>query len=306
MRKLWLLAAIAIMLPTLGFSQGGNWKFYRHELSFGVGGSAFLGELGGADQIGTNGIKDLEIGLTRAVAMIGYRYKISPYIALKGNLIYARLRGDDATTEELFRKNRNLHFRSPVVELSGQVEWYPFQERSGHLYRFKGVRGQSRTKFSPYLFTGIAGFWFNPQAQASDGNWYNLQPLGTEGQYLANSPVSPYKRIQISIPAGAGVKFNIDNQWSIGLEIGNRLTFTDYIDDVSGVYPNKTDLQTAQGDIAMELSDPSLGLAGSGWNPNGILEGQQRGDPTDNDNYTFAILSVNYKLLQGRLHLPKF
>lgn len=293
-------------LTTIG--QSTHWKYYRHEVSLGVGASNFLGELGGADQIGTDGLKDLEFSMTRPTIALGYRFKVSPWLANRVNLIYGRLNGDDATTNEVFRFNRNLHFRSPIVELSTQLEWYPFRERSGHLYRFKGVKGQRATHWSPYLFGGIGGFWFNPKAQYTDGNWYALQPLGTEGQ-TAGGPNEQYKRIGLVIPMGIGVKYSIDKHWSVGLEFSGRWTFTDYIDDVSTTYYDEAAIiaaNGADGQMAAYFADPSLGTEESGWPVQGIIADQQRGDPTDNDAYMFAILSINYKLLKGRFNLPKF
>ena len=45
-----------------------------------------------------------------------------------------------------------------------------------------------------------------------------------------------YSRFQIAIPFGVGIKYAIDQNWSIGIEYGLRKTFTDYIDDCSSVY----------------------------------------------------------------------
>jgi len=32
---------------------------------------------------------------------------------------------------------------------------------------------------------GVGVFWFNPQGRATNGRWYNLKPLSTEGQGLS-------------------------------------------------------------------------------------------------------------------------
>lgn len=306
-KRLLLIVIACLSVSALSLAQSTNWKYYRHEISFGVGASNFLGELGGADQIGTDGLKDLEFSMTRPTIAAGYRYKISPFFAARANLIYSRLNGDDATTNELFRQNRNLHFRTPLVEFSAQFEWYPLQERSGHLYRFKGVRGQKGTSWSPYLFAGIGGFWFNPKAQDQNGNWTALQPLGTEGQTAGNG--SKYSRIAMTVPMGIGVKYSLDKQWSIGFEVSGRMTFTDYVDDVSTEYYDEALIRAANPgseDAAAYLADPSLGLEGQLSGIQSITPGQTRGDPTDNDAYMFAILSINYKLLKGRFNLPKF
>ena len=54
-----------------------RWKAYRYEWSAGIGASNFLGDLGGANQIGTNGFKDLELSLTRPSFTVGLKYKLT-------------------------------------------------------------------------------------------------------------------------------------------------------------------------------------------------------------------------------------
>ena len=36
--------------------------------------------------------------------------------------------------------------------------------------------------WTPYVYSGISIFHFNPQAENKNGEWVNLQELGTEGQ----------------------------------------------------------------------------------------------------------------------------
>ena len=57
MRKYILLSLILFPL----FSMSQQWKKTRKEILFGVGAANLLGDLGGADQIGTHLMKDLEI-----------------------------------------------------------------------------------------------------------------------------------------------------------------------------------------------------------------------------------------------------
>ena len=131
--------------------------------------------------------------------------------ALKADLTYARLNGDDALTTERFRENRNIHFRSPEIELSARIEFYPFKEYFGHLYRTQVVLGKNINKIRPYVFVGVGGFWFNPKAEYQ-GDWVALQPLQTEGV--------TYKKIAASMPFGIGVKYSLSKQLSIGIEMG--------------------------------------------------------------------------------------
>jgi hypothetical protein len=301
LKHLYLLLLISC---SSAYSQ--NWTFYRHEFHAGIGASSFLGELGGANQVGTNFLRDLEFSMTRPNIRAGYAFMINPYLKLNANVLYGRLRGDDALTQEKFRNNRNLHFRSPLVELSVSMEYYPFQEKFLHLYSMKGAKGSKSNYWSPYLSAGFGGMWFNPKAQYTDGKWYALQPLGTEGQGLPGAP-KKYNRVQIFVPVGLGIKYSLNRQWSMGFEISRRFVFTDYLDDVSGVYYDKAAIQEKSGDVAMYFADPSLDPnfgPGDGLLTTGT--GQQRGDATDNDSYMFAIFSVHYRLMKGRFVLPKF
>lgn len=311
-----LLIATTLIILVIPDTTAQSWKFLRHELSFGIGASNFLGELGGADRIGSHNIasvRDLEFSMTRPAVAAGYRYRFSPNWSAKANLVYGRLNGDDALTAEPYRNNRNLHFRSPVVELSVQVEWFPLGDNTSFDYRMGGIQGNPSGSISPYLFAGIGGFWFNPKAQYTDGNWYALQPLGTEGQTVPGSGVEPYSRVSVCIPVGFGLKYALDSQWSIGFELTVRTTFTDYIDDVGGVYYDKEAIRAANGDmgdIAAYFADPSKGdiepIVDGAYYNEVTQPGNQRGNDTENDAYMFAIFSINYKLLQGGRSLPKF
>jgi len=308
MKRAIMLLVVAIVVPCCVSAQ--SWKYYRHEFSLQLGAANFLGELGGANVEGTNGIRDLEINLTRGAIGLAYRYKISPYVGWRSSIIYGRLKGNDNLTEEPFRNNRNLHFRSPIVELATIFELYFFKERTGHLYRFKGVKGIKGGFISPYFFGGVGGIYFSPTAEFN-GQWHKLQPLGTEGQGIIPGK-EKYNTFSVVIPYGIGVKYAIDKQWNIGIEYGLRLTFTDYMDDVSTDYYWNDQIQAKNGTMAAYFADPSLGnqtvetttpevevLTGITYYPN-------RGDPSDNDTYMFTMITVSYKWLKGGFNLPKF
>src|SRR5690348_10759578 len=93
-----ILVICVLMISSITDAQ--RWKRSRYEFSIGAGASNFLGELGGANQIGTHGLKDFEWSLTNFAAAIGLRYKISKYFALNTHLTYGRVSGDDKLTEE--------------------------------------------------------------------------------------------------------------------------------------------------------------------------------------------------------------
>ncbi len=304
--KRLLLYLSFILLPTLASSQ--TWRYVRNEVSFGVGASNFLGDLGGAKGIGTHGIKDLKLAMTRPSIQLGYKYMITPGFSVKGTFIWGYLNGDDANTKNVIRNNRNLSFRSVIGELSVLGEFYPWGERVTPKYKIVGVNGNKTFTVMPYFYTGIGVTFFNPKAELN-GSWVPLQPLGTEGQGLAGRP-DKYKRVTMIFPFGMGLKYLIDKHWSLSFDISLRYTLSDYIDDVSTTYYFPDQIQAANGGDAGVLSDraidPSLGLSGVNAYGNGVNNYLQRGNPKYNDAYMFAIFSVHYRFKQGTSFIPKF
>ena len=276
-----------------------RWKAYRTELHFGIGASNFLGELGGANQVGPDYFKDLEISTTRPAISAGIRYKLLQWLAVNPHITYGQVSGRDALTDEAFRNYRNLNFKSNIWELNVNFEGHFLREQMGARYKLRGVKATRGYEISAYGFAGIAVFHFNPKG-SYEGKWHELQPLGTEGQGLTASR-DYYKRVQIAIPFGIGFKYNFSRNLGIGLEYGIRKTFTDYIDDVSKTYYDNSIILAQRGDLAAALADKSDGSF-----PNITAAGQQRGDPNDKDTYMFAIISINYKLRTGRANFPIF
>jgi hypothetical protein len=270
-----------------------RWKYYRVEGSFSAGPSNFLGELGGGSSVGAHYFKDLNFYSTRYAAILGLRYRVTQYTALRVHFTYVRLSGDDKLSDNYYRNYRNLSFRTNVFELSATLEVSLLKEQLGHRYRIKGVSGKKLLQVYPYVFGGVGIFHFNPQAEYK-GKWYDLQPLGTEGQGLVPTR-HKYALNQLCIPLGIGVKYAIDNRLSIGVEFGYRVTFTDYIDDVSQTYYDNDKIAAARGPIAAALADRSVNS-----DPNVTAAGQQRGNPNYTDAYMFATIGIHYKLYKSK------
>jgi len=292
---------ILLSIPSLTEAQRARarWKAYRYEWSAGIGASNFLGDLGGADQVGTHGLKDLELSKTLPSIALSFRYKINPFLALHSHFTWGTLSGDDNLTKETFRNNRNLNFKTNIYELNLNVEASLLSQKEGGIYRLKGVKRLSSFEASLYAFAGIGVFHFNPKGKI-DGKWYELQPLGTEGQGISPARAK-YKRTQVCIPLGIGGRYFFNRRWGLGIEMGVRKTFTDYIDDVSKTYYENGAIAQVNGQIAAQLADPSLGLVAGQ-----TTEGQERGNPSYKDSYMFAIFSVHYKIRTGRTNFPIF
>lgn len=275
-----------------------RWQRFRHEVGAGIGLTAFLGELGGADAIGSDGLRDWNFNQNKLALSIDYQYYLKRKLSLRANFMYAYLAGDDKNTREPFRSNRNLSFKSTLIEFSGMLQYYIMREEPGRNSHFIN---QSWT-MNIYAFAGVGLAYFNPQANYK-GTWVDLQPLGTEGQGIENN-IDPYSKFTAVIPIGFGLSKKIFDYWMIGLEFSYRKTFTDYLDDVSTVYYNNDKILEARGEMAAYLADPSNGYYiddnGNQIPLNSTGEGMQRGDPEDKDAYLTGVITLRYFFGQER------
>jgi hypothetical protein len=252
----------------------------------GFGGTQFLGDLGGRDQIGTDfSLADLDWPSTSLGGMIGYRFRFHPYWATTSSLNIGMLKGDDALTNEIIRESRNLHFRTMIFEFQQRIECIILaNEKFGHRY---GLGGHSKKMGNHneqvYLFTGAGVSYFNPKAQYN-GKWVALRPLSTEGQGLDGGPAKVLG-VTATIPFGIGARMGIGRMWRIGIEATYVKTFSDYIDDVSTVYYDRDILAAQVGPEAAFLSNPST------QNTTWFAAGQQRGDK-QKDAYFYLNLTV--------------
>jgi len=169
--------------------------------------------------------------------------------------------GNDAQSKEADQKERNLNFRSNIVELHSLAEFNFVEYRIGH----------DRYKFTMFVFAGLAGFYFDPQGNAG-GGYESLRKYKTEGQGKS------YPKYQVSIPFGVGLKWNVAEKIGLGIEWGPRRTFTDYLDDIKGSYP----------DVSGPFTDRTLEGTAS--------PGSMRGNPSTRDWYFYYGLTINFKL----------
>ena len=208
------------------------------------------------------------------------RYNVNRFLTLRANGMYGAISGNDGKTSIEWRKVRNLSFYTHIAELSLLSEI--------HLFGYEDCGGKS---FSPYVFFGIGLYNFNPKA-LYQGQWVELQPLGTEGQGTSIYPErEKYSLTQASVPFGGGVKIRLARAFNLSFEVGWRKTFTDYLDDVSLTYVDKDILEAENGLLSYALSNRSGEYLGR---PVVRLNDEQRGDPTDKDWYLFSGVILSY------------
>lgn len=224
-------------------------------------------------------------------------YHFNPHMFLRVSFVHGRIGAVDSLSSDAKRRNRNLSFKSVVNEFSTQLVYDFF----GNFHRTK-----FRPFFTPYIFAGIAVFRYNPQAELN-GKTYDLQPIGTEGQYLkkVDNVPKPYSLTQIAIPFGGGFRFAIAEKWDLAIEMGARKLFTDYLDDVSDRYVDPQEMLKQQGVIAMQLSDRSAFTNfGTNYSNSGFRENVTRGFKNQKDWYFYTGIILTH-VIEAKDNCPK-
>lgn len=246
----------------------------KSEIGFTVGGMNYIGDLNDQSMLGTV-----------CLAYGGmFRYDFDERWSLRFDVDYGHLEGGNPD----YIERRNLSFRSYLFEGSMRAEFnfFPFSMRDDHYV------------WTPFIFGGVGFFTFNPTAYYTDpfngeSGWYDLQPLGTEGQGTSLAPDrTPYTLKQLSMPFGIGVKYHPSKSLTLSAEYGFRKTWTDYIDDVSTTYVDNEQLAYISGDLAAGLADRSDEVVPGYVNAAGI----KRGDDTLDDWFAYFNVSVTVSL----------
>jgi hypothetical protein len=236
-----------------------------------------------------------------------------PRVSLRLGTSWGRVKGSDAENasydlkNDIFRKVRNLNFRSSILEVKFDVIVDLWENRG---------KFQKRPDYTPYFFGGINYFFMNPKGKTPDGEWVALKPLHTENK--------SYSLHQIAIPIGLGFRYKLSKQLDLSFEMGWRFTMTDYLDDCGSSYVDgkslgdSSSLSYTMANRTFEAynNDPRIkeyidsrgGLTtdayGNPTAPGYGNAGDQRGDK-NRDWYIITGFHLTY-VLPGKVICPKF
>lgn len=235
----------------------------------------FAARAGLANYQGDLQAKKITFKQSKFIGSFGAQYDLTEHITARTYFSFSSLAADDKYGTATMKK-RNLSFQTNLFdwELSAQYNFLTLN------YNW----------FTPYVFAGVGLFHYKPFTYTQDGSKAYLQPLGTEGQGLPDGP-KPYKLMQLSIPLGFGALYAVNEDIRVGLELGYRKTFTDYLDDVSGEYYDEAALYAGHGAIAAELAYRGDEV-GSGPYP---VAKTNRGSPKYKDGYYYAALTITVR-----------
>lgn len=245
------------------------------ELGISGGGAGYIGELNQTDYLkfsGLNGGAYLKLNL-------------DPYWAVGFHYNYGKIKGYDLNSSNEYAQTRALNFNTSLNELSLQTDFNFLEYFAGG-----GIK-----RFTPYVFTGVGLVFFSPTGKyqigaADEAQEYKLRFYQTEGQRNA------YRGFALSIPYGVGAKFRLKDNWGLFTQIGYRTAFTDYLDDVSGRYPDPNAWPDDENrSIREKLSNPST-------DPAYGIPGTQRGDFRKRDSYMFVGIGISFTFVSQKCY----
>jgi len=246
MKKVIYLSALILILFS-SYADAQKWRTRRWEAYYGLGTANIYGDIGGAQISSENlyGFKDYQIKFTRPSLAFGGKYKVNHRVYARVNFAGAFLQGDDTDTQNAIINPDPLHpgrkggyaFKSWVVEPSVMGEFYIIPESrsmvSDAIYNRRGMVNGFRL-YNVYLFAGVGAVVNFPTV------WY-MQT----GEILVTDdyqrPEDSFQRAGLVLPVGIGVRTDLTSYWTIGVELGRRYTFTDYVDGYTSQFSTASD-----------------------------------------------------------------
>ncbi|PLX20700.1 MAG: hypothetical protein C0599_08635 [Salinivirgaceae bacterium] len=181
MKKLIAIAAILLLSYNVGFSQK------KADIGLMLGGATYIGDLN----------LETPFHMVRPAAKVFYRRNIHSRLAVRGNLGYYRLAGDDAKSDFVYQNLRNANFQREILETSAFVEFNFLKFEQSPRYNY----------ISPYIGAGLGVMMLD--------------------YTFAKSVIENF-----TIPFGLGLKVGLNERFAIGFEYTVHKTFRDDIDKI--------------------------------------------------------------------------
>lgn len=249
-----------------------------------AGGAHFFGDLGGAQVNGLTiaGSEDLDFTNFKPAVGAGIRVNLKRWFALRGGIGYAFLKQSDANSVNASQNRRNLSFQTHTWEFTALTEL--------RVVSFQIKTQKRKSYWEYYVFGGAGGVYYNPKAMYNE-KLVALRPLTTEGQGLKPG-TKKYSAVAGCFPIGGGLRLGTKQQSSFFIEMGYRITTSDYIDDVSDKYYKHEELLLKRGKTSAEMSYRGESSE--------YPTGRTRGNPFNKDSFLIINIGFSTSLNSGK------
>lgn len=166
------------------------------------------------------------------------KYNLSNYLSTSLKGYYGKLSGSDSDFSNLENQLRGASFSATLIDISAIIEFNFLP------YTSSGYIKKNKNRFTPFIFLGIGGNYI-----FSSGGFEN----------------------PITIPFGLGIKYNIFERLTLGIEWSYKKTFNDEIDGIINIQD--------------EINNPVI---------------------HNDDWYSFCGVFVTYKLFRDKIDCPTY
>jgi opacity protein-like surface antigen len=173
-----------------------------------------------------------------AVYGVILKYNLSNHLSTSLKGYYGKLSGSDSDFSNLENQLRGASFSATLIDISALIEFNFLP------YTSSGYIKKNNNRFTPFIFLGIGGNYI-----FSSGGFEN----------------------PITIPFGLGIKYNIFERLTLGIEWSYKKTFNDEIDGVINIQD--------------EINNPVI---------------------HNDDWYSFCGVFVTYKLFRDKIDCPTY
>ena len=215
-----------------------NAKAQKYEIGGGLGVAAYSGDI----------IRKIDPGQIGLQGTLFGKRNFDNVWTLRVGLNLANVNAADSIKPiDRLAQVRDARFRAGLIEASAVME-FNFLDY---------LRNNSEFRFSPYAFFGL-GYTF----------------ALAKGNTFAYNVSTRYSLGTVVIPFGGGIKYRMNDRWTLAAELGFRPTLTDYLDKIDSTEPEIS-----------RFPDPN--------NPDAPY-GINFGNPNDKDWYYFLGLTISY------------
>jgi hypothetical protein len=207
---------------------------------------------------------------------IGVRHDLTEHFSARAHIHFASLQGDDKKGTSSMQ-SRNLNFKTKLLDTELGIQY--------------NVINLNDKWWTPYIFAGIGLMKYNPYTTTTTNQKAYLQPLSTEGQGVLPGTKS-YKLTQLNIPIALGAEYALSENMRLGVEMGYRKLFTDYLDDVSSSYIDQAALLSARGPLAVDLAYRGDEVGAGGY----PTAKTARGNSSNKDAYYYVAFTFTWRL----------
>ncbi len=237
------------------------------EVGTSIGGASYIGDLNPTNTFKLSGFH----------TGVFIKRDFDGYFGTSFQYNFGNIVANDANSKNEVLKERNLNVNTNLNEVSFVLEF--------NFLQF--MQGVGKHRFTPFVYSGIGAVFFQPTT-IYQGNRYNLAHLRTEDQ------LGRYNTSALVIPYGFGARLSLKENLQLISKVGFREAFTDYLDDVSGFYPDKNNLDA----LRAALSDRSGEITGIYKGDFGV----QRGDLRKRDRYMFVGIGISYTFVTSKCY----